>query len=86
MVDILNKADGIAITTDGWLVLIDGVVTLAMGEVADDGTDEDVDRSSISEMSPSFDSKVFVLDDSLLMQEESQITEMVVTSHHSELN
>jgi hypothetical protein len=77
MVDVLNKADGLVSTTVGWLVLIDGVVTLAMGEGADDGTDEDVDRSSKCHL---------LLDDSLLMQEESQITEMAVTSHHTELN
>jgi hypothetical protein len=46
---------------------------------------EAIDCSSISEMSPSFDSKVLLIDDSPLMQELS-LTEVVVPSHHNDLN
>jgi hypothetical protein len=86
MLDVLNKADGLASTTVGGFVLIVGVLTLAIGKGADNGTDEAIDWSSMSAISPSVDSNVFALDDSPLMQQESQITESAVTSHPTELN
>jgi hypothetical protein len=69
LVNVPNKSVGLASTTVGRWILIVGVFTLAIGKGADDGTDEAIDCSSISELSPSFDSKVLLLDDSPLMQE-----------------